>query len=172
MADNKYFEILENIYNLTDNTTPRRFDCGELCGKRCCGNLSKDSNKSGMTLLPYEKEFLLSKGANFSFEKSEDGDLLICDGNCKRELRPFACRIFPYYADFKDLSIRIKKDLRAASICPLLTTNIGKRADIYFLRSIKRSVRLLQKENCFADELTGISDFIEYLHELYKKMEE
>ena len=172
MTDNKYFEILEKVYTITNNTTPRRFDCGELCGKRCCGNLSKDGHTSGMALLPYEKEFLLSKGADFTFEKSDDGELLICNGNCKREFRPFACRIFPYYADLKNSSIMIKKDLRAASVCPLLTASISRRASIYFLRSIKKAARLLAKEQCFKDELTGISDFIEYLHELYKKMEE
>lgn len=171
MSREKYFDILEKVYQLTNNTAPRSFDCGELCSKRCCYNLSKSENLSGMALLPYEKEFLTSKGAKYSYDKNEDGDILVCDGGCDRNLRPFACRIFPYYIDILDDGIEIKKDLRAASVCPLLTNEISKRPSIYFLRSIKKAARLLMSEKVFRDELDGISGFIGYLHELYAKME-
>ena len=170
MAENRYFEILEKVYRLTNDTTPRSFDCGEKCGKKCCGNLSKDEHKSGMTLLPYEKEFLLCKGASFEFQTGNDGDVLICDGSCDRNIRPFACRIFPYYIDIKADGIKIKKDLRAGNVCPLLTSRTDKRANIHFLRSMKKAARILMKEKCFTDELVSVMEFNVYLNELYRKM--
>lgn len=172
MSANRYFDILEKVYQLTNDTTPRSFDCGELCGKKCCGNLSKDTHQSGMTLLPYEKEFLLSKGAKYEYDTSDDGDVLICDGSCERELRPFACRIFPYLPEISDCGIKLGKDLRAANVCPLLTQKISKRANIHFIRSIKKAARLLSKEQDFKNELQKISDFNKYLYEFYKKLGE
>jgi len=171
MSENRYFDILEKVYQLTNNTTPRSFDCGELCGKKCCGNLSEYSHKSGMCLLPYEKEFLLSKGAKYEYDSGDDGEVLICNGSCKRELRPFACRIFPYCVEITNSRIKLTKDLRAAQVCPLLFDKISKRADIYFIRSIKKAARLMSKEPLFKKELLKISDFNSYLYEFYKKME-
>jgi len=172
MKTDKYFEILEKVYTLTNDTTPRKFDCGQLCNKKCCKNLSKGEHKSGMALLPYEKEFLLSKGALFDFENDGTNDILICNGSCIREMRPFSCRIFPYFASFSENKTLIKKDIRAISVCPLITSKVSRRANIAFLRSIKKAILLLQKEPCFKKELEEICDFNTYLYELYRKMED
>lgn len=171
MLKEKYTEIFDKVYRLTDNTTPRSFDCGELCGKRCCSNLSSGKLKSGMALLPHEKDYLISKGAKYEYAENEDGDILICNGSCNRKLRPFACRIFPYYADLRDNRIKIKKDLRAVSVCPLILMKIRKRPSVYFLRNIKKSIRVLCTEEEIKDNFDSISGFIEYLYDLYAKME-
>ena len=171
MLKQKYTEIFEKVYSLTDDVTPRSFDCGELCGKRCCSNLSDGTHQSGMALLPYEKDYLISKGAKYEYEDNEDGDILICNGSCNRNLRPFACRIFPYYVDIRNNKINIKKDIRAVSICPLLFMNVRKRPNIYFLRNIRKATRILCAEKEIKNHFDSISGFIEYLYDLYAKME-
>ncbi len=168
---NKYFKLLEQAYSLTDNVTPRRFDCGKLCGAVCCENLSHSTHSSGMLLLPYEKEFLESRSAKeFSFEHTEDGDILICNGKCNRNNRPFACRIFPYYACFKNNGILLKKDLRAAGVCPLLTNRSSRRPSIYFIRGMKKAVKLLASDSVYYKDFIKTSDFIDSLYDLYSKM--
>ncbi len=171
MLKHKYIDIFDKVYSLTNNTTPRSFDCGELCGKRCCSNLSNGVHESGMSLLPYEKQYLISKGAEYEYTANEDGDILICNGNCDRNLRPFACRIFPYYADVKDNRIAIKKDIRAASVCPLLILKVRRRPNVYFIRNIKKAVRILRSDEELSNNLDSISGFIEYLYDLHSKME-
>lgn len=169
---NKHFELLERAYSLTNNTTPCRFDCGTLCGAVCCNNLSLTDNNSGMHLLPYEKEYLQSKKANgYEYVPSEDGYMLDCGGKCIRDQRPFACRIFPYYAKFDGNSIIIKKDIRAASVCPLLTNEKTKRANIFFIRNMKKAIRILIENDDFYSDLKKTADFVDSLYDLYSKMQ-
>lgn len=171
MSYNKHFEILKKVYDLTSNTVPRRFDCGELCNKLCCQNLSTNDIPTGMNLLPHERDFLIYNGAEYSYSATKDGDFVVCNGKCDRNLRPFACRIFPYYIKISENKILLKKDLRAANVCPLLYAEKNRRANIYFIRSIKKAARLLLKEKCYRDEFISISDFVEYLYDFYNKLE-
>lgn len=99
------FKLYDMAYRLLDEVTPRRYNCGDLCGSACCKNLSQSSDSSsiptGMLLLPYEKDYLQHAGANgFSYlcdSSHTDADMVLCHGRCDRRFRPFACRIFPYY---------------------------------------------------------------------------
>ena len=167
----KYFTLLEQAYSLTEKVTPRHFDCGKLCGAVCCRNLSHSTHSSGMLLLPLEREYLESKGVkDFAFEHTEDGDVLICDGKCNRQYRPFACRIFPYYADFHSDKIKLNKDLRAAGVCPLLIDRRYRRPNIFFIRNIKKAVKLLACESAYKNDFFKTSDFIDSLYDLYSKM--
>ena len=167
----KQFELLMKAYKLTDNVTPQRFDCGKLCNAACCKNLSSLSEKTGMQLLPYEKAFLeINAENNYTYIKSGTTDVLICDGNCNRKFRPFACRIFPYYASVTDTKISLKKDPRAASVCPLLLSKVYKRPNIFFLRNMKRAIRLLVSVPEIQQDLVENSEFIDSLYELYSKI--
>ena len=165
MISEKQRDTLLKAYSLLCEVTPRRFDCGTLCGSACCKDLSKGLSPSGMALLPHEKELLSESG--FEFGINDDGtDILICNSSCSRELRPFACRIFPYYVKIDGKNVSIGKDPRAAGICPLLLDRRHRRASVYFLRNAKRAVRLLSDEPDFCADLVKTSDFIESLYEL------
>ncbi len=166
------FSLLREAYELTENVTPKRYDCGRLCDGACCKNASALTSEAGMILLPYEKEFLESIGAaGFTYESDKDGvNYLVCDGSCNRKFRPFACRIFPYYADFSQGYTRIKKDLRAVSVCPMLNKSRFGRANIRFLRNIRKSVRILCKSDLYKDDLIKTSEFINELYYLYKML--
>ncbi len=172
----RVFQIFDIVYALLENETPRRFDCGKLCSGKCCENLSDQSDaESGMMLLPYEKEYLESRHADFSYVQTQDGnDMLVCNGSCDRSLRPIACRLFPYYikvfTDENDkVGFKIRPDLRGISVCPLIFSPYTKRMPPRFIRNVKRSAKLLCNENILAKDLQKNSDFVDSLYELYTK---
>jgi len=162
-------DTLIAAYSMLCDVTPMRFDCGRICGKACCKDPSRGASSSGMALLPSEKELI--KGGGFEFMTDEDGtDMLVCRSVCKRDMRPLACRIFPYYIKTDGKSVAIKKDPRAAGVCPLLFSGRFKRSSVYFLRNSKRAARLLLSEPAFRADLIKTSDFIESLYELSSLM--
>ena len=124
-------ELLLKAYELLSDITPKKYDCGILCSSVCCKNNGSHGNdkECGMLLLPGEKE-LLSGAPDYTFLNSANETLLVCDGKCIRELRPFACRIFPFYPKIVDCSgkysVRILPDPRSFNICPI-TNDFRKR---------------------------------------------
>lgn len=124
-----------------------------------------------MLLLPYEKEYLQKfANANYTYTKSGDTDILICSGKCDRNFRPFACRIFPYYANIENDKVSLKKDPRAALVCPLIVSRTHKRPSVYFIRNIKKAVNLLISDDEYKNDFSDMSDFVDSLYELYSKI--
>lgn len=164
----KAFEVYKKAYSLLDNTTPCKFDCGELCGKACCSNNSNFAQNSGMLLLPYEKDYIFSLGkTSFSFENSNDGTYLICRGNCERNFRPISCRIFPFYPSFtEDNNFVCRADIRAISVCPLIISKKFKRQNVYFLRNFKKSIKVLLSHEEIKKEILKTSEFTDSLYTL------
>ena len=174
-SSERYFALFDKVYALLSDTTPRRYDCGALCGARCCRNLACPDAvyQSGMALLPYEKEYLQSIGASdFLFRSGEDGDILICRGRCRRAFRPFACRVFPYYARLSDEKTQIRPDIRAFQVCPLLKGEKTGRMTPRFIRNYKKAVKLLSTEPVIRTDLQKTSDFIGSVYELYSMFAE
>lgn len=165
------FSLFELAYELTNDITPKKYDCGKLCGSACCNNFkASDSSDTGMALLPYEKEFLISKGADeSSFTETGDEIIYVCKGTCTRSLRPFACRIFPYFSVIKNDKFYISRDPRAVSVCPLLSSRLLKRPSVYFLRAVRIATKILLTNPKHKEELIKTSDFIIYLEELLDK---
>lgn len=123
-------EDFERVYNLMD-IGPCEFDCGILCGKKCCQEYQPGV---GMYLLPGEecmftgKEPWLTwayvKASRYDFPQTWKGyvPLIKCDGTCPRENRPIQCRSFPLmpYLDSKGvLSVRLD-ELTGIFLCPLI----------------------------------------------------
>ena len=46
--------LLKTCYSLLRNTTPLDYDCGKICGGKCC----KGDNKTGMLLFPGEEKLI------------------------------------------------------------------------------------------------------------------
>ena len=173
MDINKFFNIFDQVYSLTNDVTPKKFDCGTLCNAVCCKNASFIDCERGMHLLPFEKEYIISKFTNrsFKFISSDNEELLVCDSKCKRELRPFSCRIFPYYANVKEnMKITISPDIRALHLCPLIFSNTYRRKDVYFLRNIKRACKILFSEPVLKEDLIKTSEFINSIYDLNGKI--
>ena len=174
MINNKK-ELILKAYGLLYDVTPKKTDCGALCGGACCYENSShgDDGECGMLLLPGEKE-LLCGADDFSFVKNEDGDILVCNGKCLRELRPFACRIFPFYPKITNIGgkdiIKILPDPRAVGICPICRDFRKRKTHILFLRNAKKAVRILLKDEDIKKELVSQSDMISDIEALRKKM--
>lgn len=169
--------LLRQAYALLRDVTPRRFDCGVLCGGACCRNLSSDDSESGMLLLPYEREYLrctaagLAIDTGYHFETNGSDEFLICSGKCNRALRPFACRIFPYYPAFRDEQIILRPDPRAVSVCPLIRQRLTvRRTNVYFLRNVKKAANVLIREPVFRTELEKNAAYLDGLYEFYERL--
>lgn len=164
-------ELLLKAYSLLDNTTPKKYDCGRLCNAACCNENCAHGNdgQCGMLLLPGEKA-LIDGAPGFEFVKSGEGDMLVCNSRCLRELRPFACRIFPFYPHIEKTggryTIKIKPDPRCARLCPIFLDFRARKTHVEFLRNAKKAVRILLADSDIADELCAQSDMISDIEKL------
>jgi len=167
---NSKLSLLKQAYGLLDEVTPLKFDCGLICGGRCCHRDSTNaSDNPGMLLLPLEENLTVTP--TFTVKEGADGKILICNGKCDRTKRPFSCRIFPFYASIgKDDSISLKKDPRAFNTCPVAIKEKGTRHSVYFHRNAVRAIRILMKDEDFKRELKKTSDFCDGLYSFYRKM--
>lgn len=110
--------------------TPMKNDCGMLCGGACCK--PDESGENGMLLYPFEERLYRAPIEGFSYVLRADDRLyrggwrLVCEGECPREHRPLACRMFPLRIrvtepnDEADSRAVAVLDPRAWAVCPLL----------------------------------------------------
>lgn len=154
--------LLNRAYAVLSDITPLRYDCGRLCGAACCKENESHGAGAvcGMLLLPGERE-LLADGS-YAFLPIENRTVAVCDGTCRRDMRPFACRIFPYYPKItrgkNRFSIDLRPDPRAARICPILWETKSRKVQIEFLRAARRAVRILLRDEAIRAELTEQGD--------------
>lgn len=114
------------IYRMLRGITPLPYDCGDICGKKCCSSRTG----AGVYLFPGEEDLFRQEeswcriGQNHEETRHFTGRgtiLLSCNGRCPRDKRPLACRLFPlapYLDKSGSLEIRFDKDL--LFICPLV----------------------------------------------------
>ena len=151
--------ILEEALCCLKDVTPLKTDCGEYCGAACC----KDNGEAGscVQLLPGEDDDSVLAWADVCLSKMpvthSEVQAIYCKKPCKRDFRPFLCRIFPltpYYSQRKQCwSVRM--DRRAAAICPL--HGWGKSGlSSEFVAAAERAVQLLATD----------SDYLKALKEL------
>lgn len=128
-------------YELISDYTPLKSDCGKICDCKCC----KGDSNDGMLLFPGEEALFKEKeGFTVYFEERYNCYAVRCEGNCERNERPLACRIFPYFI-YSDASSETNKttvapDIRAEDFCPLLYD--GYKADKKFLRALRMTALL------------------------------
>ena len=132
---------LQRAYDLLSDFTPLAYDCGMICGGKCC----KGSSQDGMLLFPGEEVYFEGK-SDFVIKESENGKTLICNGICDRTIRPLACRIFPLFPyvvkNEKGIKITILKDVRALHYCPLQKDDIQPE----FYRAVRLAARNLVRD--------------------------
>lgn len=130
-------DVILTCYSLLRNETPLSFDCGEICGGKCC----KGDSNLGMLLFPGEENLIDS---NIEIKETESGDkIAVCNGNCDRNKRPLSCRIYPVFPlivnENNEEKIKTIIDLRAD--CPLKECEYKFQKS--FLRKVKRVGKLL-----------------------------
>ena len=115
-------------------------------------------------LLPNE-EFICDFG-NIKSD-TDRNKIIICNGECDREKRPYSCRIFPlfpYTTQTKNgVKIEIKIDPRAANVCPL---NDIKMMDKNFIRAVRRSAKILATDKEYLRFLTETTSLLKEIEQL------
>lgn len=153
---------LDKAYEFLENITPLDYDCGLLCGGKCCRGDADD----GMLLFPGEKEFFENEpGFEVRFDEKYASYAVYCSGRCSRDKRPLSCRIFPYMFYCSETggkeSIRVAPDIRAGEYCDILSGGLSVRRD--FIRKMRLAAKALERdEDCvrFISQLTELlTDF-------------
>ena len=166
--------LLAGAYAYLSEVTPLRYDCGALCGAACCKENESHGGEDecGLLLLPGEKELL--SGEDYAFLPKESGVLAVCGGDCRRDMRPFACRIFPYYPKITRaagrFAIDLRPDPRAERICPILWEKRRRKVRVDFLRAARKAVRLLLTDEKLREELLSQSDMLSDIERLRARL--
>ena len=135
---------LQAAREVLGEVTPLYRDCGALCALACCQ--SDEEGLGGMLLHPGEAALYQELPPGFSIQKDSsllpDGQLLRCEGHCKRSDRPLACRVFPLMFITKGEGLDVALDPRAWPLCPLMPSGIpGLRSD--FVLAAQQAASLL-----------------------------
>ncbi len=135
--------LIKRAYEYLDRVTPLKYDCGRLCGKACC------KGEGEIWLLPNELKLFEAKDG-FEIKHFEGEYNLKCTALCDKDrtVRPFCCRIFPYFPIVQKagdrLKIRLICDPRGTSFCPMARGEVKCTPD--FARAVRKAVRLLCTE--------------------------
>lgn len=130
-----------------ETLTPLRGNCGRYCGAACCD--ADETFENGMLLLPYEDELYDEPIEGFPFHLRPDntlylgGKALVCEGECRREARPFACRVFPLRLRVSEDNVKAELDPRAWAVCPLCERGGVKGMSAEFVAAAERAGRIL-----------------------------
>ena len=155
-------DILREALALLEDVTPLATDCGQVCDGRCC---RPSADSVGMLLLPGEEALLADEG--FTLTPADGGTLLTCDGHCRREMRPFACRVFPLFPYVgEDGRVRAVYDPRSWRLCPLTQNHAHVPLRRDFVRAVRRAGRLLMRDPACAAFLRANSREIDDLARL------
>lgn len=154
--------ILKSCYSVLGKYTPLEFDCGKLCGGKCCGG---DEN-TGMILFPGEENLI---DPDIIVKKTEDGiPIAICNGTCDRNKRPLSCRIYPLFPHIINDEGReyIEIDFDSRADCPLTQgeLNISRR----FCKAVKRVGKYLLLNEETAGFYRELSEELEEYRQLEK----
>ena len=149
------------------SVTPLKKDCGRVCGAACCR--SPEGEETGMLLFPGEEELYAGKDG-WTIRDTAAGPMVICPGECDREERPLACRMFPLLPlTGADGEIRAVTDLRAKAVCPLARQ--GRSAmDPAFTEAVREAGRLLAGEEEQAAFLSRLKEEQEELKRLRRAL--
>ena len=150
------------IYDLLDEFSPLKCDCGMLCDSACCK--SDPGVEMGMYLLPGEDrihdkrdswlDWCLDDVEDYDFPDSWSGKVWFVNckgpGYCKRNLRPIQCRTFPLTPH-----LTVEGELRMIVIdeglmysCPIIDKQM-KLDERFVQAAYKAWSRLIQDKKIF-----------------------
>ena len=128
-------------------------------------------DEAGMLLFPGEED-ILDGVPGFSIEIIEYMDtpgmkLLMCDGECDRNLRPLACRMFPAAPRIgNDGRVSVIPDIRGRRMCPLWELNF-ERVDKKFVKSVGRAFELLARDEKMLEFMRLVSSEIDEINRFF-----
>ena len=117
-----------------------------------------------MLLFPGEETAYRGK-PGWKLRETPAGTLAVCPGQCVREERPLACRIFPLVPVIRDGAVKVAADQRAKAVCPLLRQGI-RGMDPAFADAVREAGKILAEdpaERVFLETLTEEQDELKSL---------
>lgn len=148
-------KTLNEARALLDSKTPLHSNCGRLCGAACCQE--DETGENGMLLFPFEDELYKKPIEGFLFHLVDDdtlvkgGKRLVCGGDCPREARPLACRLFPLRLRVgtdesgEKTVVEPEIDPRAWCVCPLCEQGGMRAMSADFVDAARQAGELLVK---------------------------
>jgi len=165
-------DMIREAYAAIGGLTPvKNFNCGKLCGGVCC-----KGDSAGMLLFPGEED-ILKEVPGFYIEEIEYMDksgikLLMCDGVCDRDTRPFSCRIFPVAPDVdKKGNVSVQPDIRGRNMCPLWDLD-PEHVDENFVAAVGKAFEILSKNKKMLALMRLISAEIAEYKRFYKSFKD
>lgn len=171
-------ETLKRARAAVESLTPLKINCGKLCGGACCQPSPDDDGENGMLLFPFEEEFYKQPIEGFPFHLAQDdtlfkgGKRLVCEGRCKREHRPLACRIFPLRIrletqDGGDTTRAVAEiDPRAWCVCPLLEQGGLRAMSQDFVKAVEEAGTILAENVYMLEALHNEQRLLDEMRQL------
>lgn len=157
---------LDKARQAVEKITPLTMDCGRVCGGACCRSL--EGEETGMLLFPGEELYYQGLGG-YRVKEADQGRLLICSGQCRREERPLSCRVFPLLPLWREDGVKVAMDARARAVCPLARQ--GKAAlQQEFAAAVRRCGEILAEDEVqrrFLIRLTEEQDELRAMRRLF-----
>ena len=159
--------LIRRAYEYLDNVTPLKTDCGRLCDKACC------KGEGEIWLLP-DEEMLFRDKDGFEIKYLDGEYNLKCTSLCDddRSIRPFCCRIFPYFPIVKKngeyLSVRLITDPRGTSFCPMARGEA--ECERSFARAVRKAVRLLCSQEKYYEFFRTQGELLEEILRFRQKL--
>ncbi len=157
-------DALRKAREMLETVTPLKTDCGRVCGARCCRSL--EGEETGMLLFPGEEACYAGK-PGWKLRKTPSGTLLVCPGDCARDERPLACRIFPLLPVIRNGEVKVAADQRARAVCPLLKQGI-RGMDPAFAEAVREAGKILTEDaaqRTFIERMTEEQDELKSLRD-------
>ena len=157
-------DILRKAREILEKVTPLKTDCGRVCGARCCRSL--EGEETGMLLFPGEEACYAGK-PGWKLRRTPSGTLLVCPGDCARDERPLACRIFPLLPVIRNGEVKVAADQRARAVCPLLKQGI-RGMDPAFAEAVREAGKILAEDaaqRTFIERMTEEQDELKSLRD-------
>ena len=165
---------LREARDLLRDVTPTRLDCGRMCGAACCRE--DDSGENGMLLYPYERDFYRRPIPGFAFHLVRDDSLykggyrLVCEGECPREHRPLACRLFPLRVRLVtgngETRAKAELDPRAFICCPLAEQGGLRAVSDGFIQAVEAAGGRMTRNVFLLEALYREQDLIDEMRRL------
>ena len=161
--------LISSAREKLNEATPLKRDCGRICGARCCRPL--EGEETGMLLFPGEAEAYAGRDG-WMIRSASTGEIVICPGQCERNERPLACRLFPLLPVIReDGSVRVTVDRRARAVCPLARR--GKSTmDPAFIEAVREAGELLasdEEQAAFLQALAAEQEELKQLRDPFTK---
>ena len=169
-------KALQAARELLSDVTPLKTDCGRLCDGACCQ--SDESGENGMLLFPYEDRLYRKPIPGFDYRLVPDstvvkgGFRLVCEGQCPREHRPLACRLFPlrlrivFQEDGNAVIAKPEIDPRAWVCCPLPEQGRLNAFHADFVTAVEEAGTLLAQNLFQLEFLTREQDVLDEMRRL------